>query len=562
MPTLTIEAVRVRLAAGETPVDIARAALVRIAVWNDPALFITLRDEADLLAEAADLPDGPLHGVPFVVKDNIDAAGLPTTAACPDAAYMPAEDAPALARLRAAGALLLGKVNLDQFATGLNGTRSPYGTPRNALDPALIPGGSSSGSASAVAAGIAAFSLGTDTAGSGRVPAAAQGLVGLKPSLGLVPTRGVVPACRSLDCVSVFAHTIADASAVLAVIAGPDARDPYSRAAPPHWRAMEPAPPRFRLAVPLEDQLDLDDPRGFAAAIARAETLGATAQSVDIAPFLDVARRLYDGAWVAERTAALRERVTQRPDTLHPVTRTILEGGLHRLAVDAFDDFHAAAEARLLARRLFADADALLLPTCPGVPTLAEMAADPIGANSRLGRYTNFVNLCDLAALAIPVGAGVTLVGPAFSEPRLAGLGAALLGEALPDAPLAPDEIALFCIGAHMSGLPLNHQVLGHGGRFLRAASTAPTYRLFDLGTRPGLLRAAADGGTIAGEVWALPAAAIGPFLASIPPPLGFGRVALDDGESILGFLAESQGVANAPDITALGGWRAHLAAQ
>ena len=559
---MTIEAVRRRLSAGETAADIARAALARIAQWDDPALFIAVREEAALLAEAAALPPGPLHGVPFVVKDNIDAAGLPTTAACPDHGYFPAEDAPVVARLRAAGALLLGKVNLDQFATGLNGTRSPHGTPRNAVDATLIPGGSSSGSASAVAAGIAAFSLGTDTAGSGRVPAAAQGLVGLKPSLGLVPTRGVVPACRSLDCVSVFAHTVADASAVLAVIAGPDARDPYSRAAPPHWRAVEPAPPRFRLAVPLDAQLELDDRAGFDATVARAEALGGTLHRVDIAPFLDVARRLYDGAWVAERTAALRGRVTQRPETLHPVTRKILEGGLHRLAVDAFDDFHAAAEARLLARRLFAGADALLLPTCPGVPTLAAMLADPIGANSRLGRYTNFVNLCDLAALAVPVGAGVTLVGPAFSEARLAGLGAALLGEALPEAPLAADEIALFCIGAHMSGLPLNHQVLGHGGRFLRAASTAPEYRLFDLGTRPGLLHAAQGGGAIAGEVWSLPAASIGPFLASIPPPLGFGRIALDDGESVLGFLAEAEGVAQAPEITASGGWRAHLAAR
>jgi allophanate hydrolase len=562
MHAMTIDAVRSRLAAGETPADIARSALARIAAWADPALFITLRDEADLLAEAGALPPGPLHGVPFVVKDNIDAAGLPTTAGCPDAAYVPAEDAPAVARLRAAGALLLGKVNLDQFATGLNGTRSPYGTPRNALEPLLIPGGSSSGSASAVAAGIAAFSLGTDTAGSGRVPAAAQGLVGLKPSLGLVPTRGVVPACRSLDCVSVFAHSVADASAVLAVIAGPDARDPYSRAAPPHWRAAEPAPPDLRLAVPLEAQLELDDRAGFDAAIARAEALGGVVQRVDIAPFLDVARRLYDGAWVAERTAALRERVTRQPETLHPITRTILEGGLRRLAADAFDDFHAAAEARLLARRMFEGADALLLPTCPGVPTLAAMAADPIGANSRLGRYTNFVNLCDLAALAVPVGAGVTLIGPAFAEARLAGLGAALLGETLPHAPLAADEIALFCIGAHMSGLPLNHQVLGHGGRFLRAATTAPTYRLFDLGTRPGLVRASANGGAIAGEVWALPAAAIGPFLASIPPPLGFGRVTLADGESVLGFLAEGEGVAGAPEITARGGWRAHLAAR
>lgn len=576
--SLTIGGVRARLAAGLPPRVIAEEALARIAAFDDPALFITLRPAADILAEAERLPEGPLRGVPFVVKDNMDAAGLPTTAACPAFSRLAAEDAPAVARLRAAGALLLGKVNLDQFATGLNGTRSPYGTPRNAVRADLIPGGSSSGSATAVAAGIAAFSLGTDTAGSGRVPAAAQNLVGLKPSLGLIPTRGVVPACRSLDCVSIFAHSVAEAAEVLAIAAGEDAADPYSRAAPPFWRALEAAPPALRLAAPREEQLLFDTPEDaalFQAALARAEAMGARVMRVDLAPFLALARRLYDGAWVAERTSALREWVTQRPEALHPVTRAILEGGLTRLTVDAFDDMHAAAEARRLARRLFAEADALLLPTCPGVPRLEAVLADPIGANTRLGTYTNFVNLCDLAALAIPAGfradgapAGVTLVGPAFGEGRLAGIGAAMhhaagLGPAPPaPAPLAAGEIALFAIGAHMSGLPLNPQLRGHGGRFLRAARTAPCYRLFDLGNRPGMLRAASGGAAIAGEIWALPAAAIGPFLADIPPPLGFGRVTLEDGEGVLGFLAEAEGVAGAPEITARGGWRAHLAAR
>lgn len=563
---------------GGSAVEVAREALRRIAAFDDPALFIAAVPEAELLARAASLPPGPLHGVPFVVKDNIDAAGLPTTAGCPDYTRMPAEDSPAVARLLAAGALLLGKVNLDQFATGLNGTRSPYGTPRNALRADLIPGGSSSGSASAVAAGIAAFSYGTDTAGSGRVPAAAQGIVGLKPSLGLIPTRGVVPACRSLDCISIFARSVADASAVLAIAAGPDAMDPYSRAAPAHWRSFEPAPPGLRLAVPEAAQLVFDTPDDaalFNGAVARGQAMGATITRVDIAPFLAVARRLYDGAWVAERTSALREWVVNRPAALHPVTRSILEGGLARLAVDAFDDFHAAAEARLLARQLFANCDALLLPTCPGVPTLAMLAAEPIAANSRLGTYTNFVNLCDLAALAVPAGlradgvpAGVTLVGPAFSEGRLAGIGAALhhatgLGP-VPPAPaeLGAEELGLFCIGAHMSGLPLNGQLRGFGARFLRAARTAPGYRLHDLGNRPGMVRDSARGGVIEGEIWALPAAQIGPFLAAIPPPLGFGRVTLADGDTVLGFQAESEGVASAPDITARGGWRAHLAAK
>lgn len=575
---VTLEGLRARLAAGTPATTIAAEALARIAEFNDPALFLHLRPEAEIMAEAARLPPGKLHGIPFVVKDNIDVGGMPTTAACPDFAHVAEADAPAVARLRAAGALLLGKVNLDQFATGLNGTRSPHGTPRNAVRAELIPGGSSSGSATAVAAGIAAFSLGTDTAGSGRVPAAAQNLVGLKPSLGLIPTRGVVPACRSLDVVSIFAHSVADAAAVLDVAAGPDAEDPYSRAAPATWRALDAPPAAPRLAAPLEEQLVFDTPGDaavFHATLARAEAMGATVQRMDIAPLLEVARRLYDGAWVAERTAALREWVVRRPQSLHPVTREILEGGLERRTMDAFDDFHAAAQARLLARRIFAEVDALLLPTCPGIPTLAAMEAAPIAANSRLGTYTNFVNLCDLAALAVPAGfradgapAGVTLVGPAHSEGRLCGMGAAIhhaagIGPLPPTpAPLAPHELALFAIGAHMAGLPLNRQLLGHGGRFLRAARTAPAYRLHDLGNRPGMVRVATGGGMIAGEVWAVPAASIGPFLAEIPPPLGFGQVALEDGSRILGFLAEAEGVASAPDITALGGWRAHLAAR
>ncbi len=568
---------RARYAEGTSPVAVAQAALARIEAFADPALFITPTAPAALLARAAVLsaegPRGrPLWGIPFVVKDNIDCAGLPTTAGCPDAAYTPGEDAPAVARLLAAGAMLLGKVNLDQFATGLVGVRSPYGTPRNALLPDHIPGGSSSGSATAVAAGIAAFSLGTDTAGSGRIPAAAQELIGLKPSLGLVPTRGVVPACRSLDCVSIFAHAVADAAEVLSVMAGVDGADPYSRPAPAHWRALEAPAPASRIAVPLAGQLvfdTADDAARFDAAIARMQALGATISRVDIAPLLAVARRLYEGAWVAERTEAIRDRVENAPDTLHPVTRAILEGGLAKRTVDAFSDFHAAAQARLHAAGIFAGADALLLPTHPGLPTLADLQAAPIAANSRLGTYTNFVNLCDLAALAVRNGrradgvpAGITLVGPAFSEAGLAALGAAFLGEALPMPVVAADEIALFCIGAHMSGLGLNHQVLRHGGRFIAEGRTTAEYRLFDMGPRPGMLRVAEGGVAVLGEVWAIPAACLGPFLAEIPPPLGFSRVRLEDGSTPLGFIAEHVGVAGLPDISALGGWRAHLAAK
>lgn len=584
----TLPAIAAFLAEG-TVSAIACEALARIAAWNDPALFITALREDEVLARAAALDaEGahgrPLFGVPFVVKDNIDVALLPTTAACPAYVYTPERHASSVARLLAAGALLLGKVNLDQFATGLNGTRSPYGTPRNAVAPERIPGGSSSGSASAVAAGIAAFALGTDTAGSGRVPAMAQNIVGLKPSLGLVPTLGVVPACRSLDVVSVFALTAADAAAVLQVIAGPDAEDRYARAAPQGWRAAGAVPPSFRLAVPHDEALvfDSDDNAALhAAAVARAEALGASVVRVDIAPLLAVARRLYDGAWVAERTAGLRDFLAARPDALHPVTRAILDSGFARSAVDAFDDFHAVAEARRIARALFVTVDALMLPTAPGIPDVAAMLADPIGANSRLGTYTNFVNLCDLAGIAVPAGFdrdgvpfGVTLLGPAFSEARLVALGGALHHAAglsqlgvlraatpapAPADPLAPDETALFCIGAHMSGLPLNHQVTAPGGRFIAEARTGACYRLYDLGSRPGLVRVAEGGAAIEGEIWAVPTIAIGALLAQVPAPLGFGRVKLEGGE-MLGFLCEAEGAAGARDITASGGWRNWLA--
>lgn len=589
--TFTFAALAGFYTAGGSPVAVADAALARIAAWDDPALFIArvdphrVRARAKLLAEQG--PRGrPLFGLPFVVKDNIDVAGMPTTAACPDYAHVPAEDAPAVARLQAAGAILLGKVNLDQFATGLVGVRSPHGVPRNALRADLVPGGSSSGSATAVAAGLCAFSLGTDTAGSGRVPAMMNGIVGLKPSLGLVPTRGVVPACRSLDVVSVFALTVADAAAVLDAIAGPDAADRYSRRPPVHWRAAPAPQPHWRLAAPLPEQLVFDTPDDaalYAAALARAEALGAVVSRVDIAPFLAIARRLYDGAWVAERTAALRPILESRPEAVHPVTRGILEAGLSKRTIDAWDDLHEAAEARRLARALFAQADALLLPTAPGAATLAMLEAEPVAANSRLGTYTNFVNICDLAALAVPAGFradgapfGVTLVGAAFEEARLAGLGAALhhaagvpmgaTGAPAPPPPPPPalgaEEVPLLAIGAHMAGLPLNPQLRGHGGRFLRAARTAPIYRLHDFGNRPGMVRVpdGGGGGTVEGELWALPAAGIGPFLAEIPPPLGFGRVTLEDGSTPLGFLAEAAGVTQAPDITKTGGWRAHLA--
>ena len=562
-----------------TPVAAAEAALAADHARDDPAIWIARVPNEAVLDRARALeregPQGrPLWGVPFAVKDNIDVAGLPTTSACPGFATRPERSAPAVQRLLDAGALLLGKTNLDQFATGLVGTRSPYGVPRNLFDPARVPGGSSSGSAVAVAAGIVPFALGTDTAGSGRVPAAFGNIVGLKPTPGSVSASGVVPACRSIETVSVFAATVDAALAVLRVIAGFDAADPYARPPPfDHLRRAARAGD-VRIATADVAALCTDETAALhrrAAHLLRAET-------VEIAPLLDLARLLYDGPWVAERSAALRTVLAHEPDMLHPVTRRILEAGLDRRTVDAFPAFDRLAETRRFAEALFARYDALLLPTAPFCPTLAELAADPIGPNSRLGSFTNFANLCGMAAIAVPGGigadglpVGLTLFGPSWSEGRLAPIADALhraatgtVGAtaqplpppAAPDAPAA-EETALFCIGAHMAGLGLNHQITARGGRFLRAARTAPAYRLYALGDRPGLLRAA-GGAAIAGEVWALPTAAIGGLLAEVPPPLGFGTVALADGPC-LGFLAEAAGMEGATDITGFGGWRAWL---
>jgi allophanate hydrolase len=552
----------------------AEAALAADRAYADPAIWIYRRSDEAILSEAAALEaEGsrrrPLWGVPFAVKDNIDVAGMPTTAACPDFAFTPKIDAPAVRRLLDAGAVLFGKTNLDQFATGLVGTRSPYGVPRNVFDAKLVPGGSSAGSACAVAAGIVPFALGTDTAGSGRVPAAFGNIVGLKPTVGSVSARGMVPACRSIDTISVFARSVDEALAVQRVIAGFDADDPYSRAAPfPHLRRSALSSGRVAMGdVATLCEADVATAYRDAGNFLKAEP-------VDVQLFLEVANLLYEGPWVSERTAALRTVVETTPHILHPVTRVILESGLHRLTVDAFDAFLRLRQAQRQAASLFAQYDALLLPAAPFCPSLAEVLADPFGPNRRLGTFTNFANLCDMAAFAVPIGSparGGVLLGPAWSEGRLAPLADALhrrfartvgaTGQTIPPQAqpeaLEPDETALFCIGAHMSGLSLNTQITSLGGRFLRKAHTQPAYRLFALGNRPGMLRAA-DGAAIAGEVWALPTTAIGALLAQVAPPLGFATVLLDDGPC-LGFLAEPAGVADATDITHIGGWRAWL---
>jgi allophanate hydrolase len=528
----------------------------------------------------------PLYGVPFAIKDNIDLAGVPTTAGCPEYAYTPAQSATVVQRLIGAGAIPVGKTNLDQFATGLNGTRSPYGACRNAFDPEYIAGGSSSGSAVATALGLTGFALGTDTAGSGRVPAAFNNLVGLKPTRGLVSTAGVVPACRTLDCVSVFALTAADAQAVLDVAAGFDPRDPYSRPARPA-RAL-PAP-RFRFGVPPAAQLEFFGNREYAAlfdaAVERMQALGGERVEIDLTPFLETARLLYEGPWLAERYVAIRGFIESHPGALHPVTRAIIEKGRAPSAADAFTAMYRLADLRRAVEPILESVDVIVTPTAGTIYRRAELEADPLRPNSHLGYYTNFMNLLDLSAIALPAGFtaaglpfGITLFADAFREPALLALGARFeqalrlpLGAtgrphppAGPAPALPPGYVAVAVCGAHMRGLPLNFQLTERGGFLLEATHTAPQYRFYALPggppQRPGLVRVDRDGASIEVEVWALPLEYYGSFVAGIPAPLGIGSVMLDDGRTTQGFVCEAYAVAGAEDITVLGGWRRYLA--
>jgi allophanate hydrolase len=409
----------------------------RIRAHDDPAIFISLRDEGDALAEAAALErggarDGALFGVPVAIKDNIDVKGLATTAACPAFAYDPKADATCVARLKGAGAIIIGKTNLDQFATGLVGVRTPYGVPRNPFNPALIPGGSSSGSAVAVAAGLVPLALGTDTAGSGRVPAALNNIVGLKTSLGLVSTAGVVPACRTLDCVSILALTVDDAFAALSVLAGPDCADPYSRSRPMGMLAEMPAGVRLGVPFPAQREFfgDVHSAEAYEQALARCVYLGAALIEIDMEPFFRTARLLYEGPWVAERYIAASSVIEQAPQSMHPVTRKIILGGARASAVDAFTAFYELEGLRRECERALAQIDALALPTIPRAYTVDEVLADPVELNSRLGTYTNFVNLLDLCALSVPAAIlpdgtpfGITFVGRAGGDALLASIG-------------------------------------------------------------------------------------------------------------------------------------------
>jgi allophanate hydrolase len=581
---LGLHALRRAYCAGTLDVcQVVEEVLKRIAASGDDKVWISRVPDLALRAEAAkldarrgDIAQLPLYGVPFAVKDNIDVAGLETTAACPSFAYQPQKSAEVVRRLVEAGAIVVGKANLDQFATGLVGVRSPYGVARNPFDGSFIPCGSSSGSAVAVAAGLVSFSLGTDTAGSGRVPAAFNNIVGLKPTLGLISNEGSVPACRSLDCMSVFALSCADADAVLKVLAEP--------------RAMPAIGQAFRFGVLGAKDAEFFGDEAYEAlyaqAIGRLKAMGGTAVEIDYAPFLGAAKLLYSGPWVAERTAAVGAFIEGAPEAaIWPATREIILRGRTYSAVDAFEGQYKLAAFKARAEAESKDLDFLVLPTAGTIYRTADIEREPMRYNINLGHYTNFVNFFGLSALALPAGFrpdglpfGITLIGQPHADRALLAFGSrwqrALMlplgktASRLPPPDTDPvaieDRVSIAVVGAHMRGLPLNGQLTELGGRLEREVRTAPIYRFYalpgDPPQRPGMVQVGEDGGAIELEVWSLPAAQVGTFLSKVPPPLGLGTVTLADGSGVTGFLCESYATAGARDITALGGWRAYLA--
>ncbi|MFN3581168.1 MAG: allophanate hydrolase [Pseudomonas sp.] len=572
-----------------TPRDLVLKAHADLNI-ADPA-FIHILSVAEIEAQLQQLearPDAgslPLYGIPYVIKDNIDAAGLPTTAACPAYSYPAEADATCVARLRAAGAILLAKTNLDQFATGLVGTRSPYGAVPNSFNRDYISGGSSSGSSVAVARGLVPFSLGTDTAGSGRVPAGFNNLVGLKPTRGRFSTSGVVPACRTLDCVSIFALTVDDAEQVAAVMEGFDASDGYSRSAPGCARLISHAP---RLGIPssLPWFGDTQAESAWQASLSKLGEMGVELVELDFTPMQQLAELLYGGPWVAERYAAVAEFMDQHPEDMNPVVRGILAQAAAFSATDTYRAEYRRADLARQIQTLMLSVDALLVPTAPRMPTTAEVEQDPVTVNSQLGTWTNFVNLADCSALALPAGLradglpfGITLIGAAWQDSALAEFGrrwqafapwkAGALDRPLP-APQASKQapagyVRLAVVGAHLSGMPLNSQLTERHARFVEATFSAANYRLYALPNttppKPGLIRAE-QGAAIAVELWDVPTELFGSFVALVPAPLGIGTLTLQDGREVKGFICEGAAVEGATDITHLGGWRAYIASR
>jgi len=567
-----------------TALAVIENTIARLAAYDShqPQAWISRADPAALRAAAravdARIAAGehlPLAGVPYAAKDNIDVAGMETTAACPAFAYRPERSATVIEKLEAAGAICVGKTNLDQFATGLVGTRSPYGIPRNVYNRDYVSGGSSSGSAVATAAGLVGFALGTDTAGSGRVPAAFNHLVGLKPSKGRWSTRGLVPACRTLDCITVFADRLEDASLVDSVLAGFDAEDAFSR-------PLADVPIRGRrIGVPARAQRqffgDVEAECLYDRALA-ALAQGCELVEIDIDPLLEAAQLLYGGPWVAERTAAVAALLKSNPLAIDPVVREVIAPGGTMLATELWNGIYRLADLARGAEAMWGEVDALAFPTTGTTYRVAELLEAPVALNSNLGRYTNFVNLLDMAAVAVPAGArgngtgfGITLIGPAHSDKGLIALAGDYLASAgLP--PLPPldlgdrmDTVKLAVVGAHLEGMPLHWQLTSRGATFVGAFTTAPNYRLYAMADsvppKPALVHSE-TGAAIALEVYELDMASFGSFVTEVPPPLAIGTVQLADGSSVKGFVAEPRALTGAEDITHLGGWRAYIASR
>lgn len=568
----------------KSAVAVAEETLARIAAYDaiQPQVWISRIQPDDFLAAAravdARIAAGeklPLAGVPYAVKDNIDVAGFETTAACPAFAYQPAASAGVVERLEAAGAICVGKTNLDQFATGLVGTRSPYGIPRNAYNLNYVSGGSSSGSSIAVAAGLVPFALGTDTAGSGRVPAAFNHLIGFKPSRGRWSTRGLVPACRSLDCITVFANTVTDARLIDTVVAGFDAEDAWSKPLANHPIQTG------RIGVPRIDQRvwfgDSQSEYFYDKAIDRlAES--ADIVELDIAPLLEAASLLYGGPWVAERTASIAGLLARTPEAIDETVRSVVEPGVGMSAVELWNGIYRLAELKREADAMWETVDLLAFPTTGTIYRVVELLAAPVELNSNLGRYTNFVNLLDMAAIAIPAGVrsngtgfGITLIGPANSDLGLLTAAETFLTAAdLPGPPLLDlegkmESVKLAVVGAHLQGMPLHWQLTSRNATFVGAFETTPTYRLYAMADsappKPALVHSE-DGAAIKVEVYELDIAAFGSFVVEVPAPLAIGTVTLADGTSVKGFVAEPRAATGAEDITHLGGWRAYIEGQ
>lgn len=551
-----------------TPREVVNHILATIDSIDNPDIWIhrmTLEEIEPYLSrlETVQPEELPLYGIPFAIKDNIDLEGIPTTAACPEYSYVPDQSAFVVENLIRKGAIPIGKTNLDQFATGLVGVRSPYGTPRNPLAPDRVPGGSSSGSAVALSEGLVSFSLGTDTAGSGRIPAAFNQLWGVKPSRGRLSTRGVVPACRTLDCVSIFALNGDDAEIVLKVAEGYDTQDPYSQATINRTR-----PSSTYIGVPQEEQLlffgDANYKESWLKALEKLRSKGWKTKEIEFEPFLQSARLLYEGPWVSERTTALRDFLATNAHDFHPTTRSIVEGGKTNTACDAYAAIYKLAELRRASESLWNDLAAIVTPTAGGFPRLSDLELDPLGPNSQLGYYTNFMNLLDLCALATPAGEsstglpfGITWIAPRDCDRTL--LDFARNGPSCD----SKEAISIVLFGAHMRNLPLNYQVIELGGEYVSDVKTADLYKMIYLESpaphRPGIVRVNKGGYAIKGEEWLFPKESVGTFLSSIHQPLGLGEISLSDGRKVHGFLCEEAMCEYTRDISTFGGWRAFL---